>query len=244
MRSVTEILHQPRTRNQLANSLNRSYGYELKLEAGGGWGDTRSVPWVKEGNTWLSVGFLVRTVGAVGVICCGPSVGNEATYVRADKWIPHWKAVPQEQAEEKLLLKYLKAFGPSTMTDFALWIRLYMQDVKEIWSRIASKITTVDVEGWRAAILQSDTDELEQADMKKSAIRLPPNFDAFLLGHKSHRNIVGEENQKKIYRAQGWISPVLLINGRAADVWSYTPRKTDLDIRVIPFSKLPRGSAR
>ncbi len=52
------------------------------------------------------------------------------------------------------------------------------------------------------------------------------------------RNIVDEKNQKKIYRSQGWVSPVLLVDGRASGVWSHVQNKNTLDVHVSPFSKL------
>lgn len=238
LEGVMDILKQPRTRSDLAGLLNKSFGYKLKFKAGGGWGDKRPVPWVEVGDASLSVGFLLHIIGARDVICSGPNVGNESTFVRADRWLPHWKDIPQERAEEELLVKYLRAFGPSTVTDFALWVGLYVRDVKELWSRVAKRIAQVDVEGWKAGVLQSDLPLLEKAEIDHPAVRLLPNFDTYLLGHRSHRNVIDEANQKKIYRSQGWVSPVLLVDGRAQGVWSYKQRKNELEVRVTPFSKL------
>jgi len=93
-------------------------------------------------------------------------------------------------------------------------------------------------------ILQSDLADLERAEVDEPVVRLLPFFDSFLLGHKSHRNIVDEKNQKKIYRAQGWVSPVLLVDGRAQGVWSHVQNKDKLEVRVMPFSRLsPRVSS-
>jgi hypothetical protein len=164
-------------------------------------------------------------------------VGNESTFVRADKWIPHWEDVSVRQAETELLVKYLKAFGPATIADFALWTGMRISDAEEIWSRVAAKIAQVDVEGWRAAVLLSDLPELEKADLDSPVVRLLPHFDSFVLGHKSHRNIVDIRNHRVVYRAQGWVSPVLLVNGRAQGVWSHT-RKKSLEVHIKPFSKL------
>ena len=234
---VIEILTKPHSRNDIARLL-KSQGYKLKFKAGGGWGDSRSVPYVEVGGASLSVGLLLHAIGARDVICSGPNIGNESTFVRADKWLPHWKDLPQERAEEELLLKYLKAFGPATVTDFALWMGLYVRDAKEIWSRVVERIAQVDVEGWKAGILQSDLPELEKKKIDQPVVRILPFFDSFVLGHKSHLNIVDERNKKKIYRAQGWVSPVLLTDGRAQGVWSHVKRKDELEVSVTPFSTL------
>jgi len=235
---VSEILEEPRTRTDLAQMLTESHGYKTKSKAAGGWGDKRKVPHVKVGAISLSIGFLLHIIRARDVICSGPNQGTEASYVRADKWIKNWKDVSQEKAERELLVKYLKAHGPATINDFAIWEGLYMKDAKDIWSKEAENIVEVEIEGSKASILESDLSELEGAKIDEPVVRLVPYFDSFLLGHKSHLNIVDEKNRKKVYRSQGWVSPVVLVDGRALGVWSHVQKRDDLEVRVTPFSKL------
>ncbi len=236
--AVLEALKEPRTRSDLAEMLRKSHGYSLRSKAGGGWGNKRPVPWVQVGGASIPVGQLLHVIAARDVIVSGPGDGNESTYVRADKWVPNWKDMSVEQAERELLVKYLRAFGPSTLQDFALWAGMYVSDAKPIWSREAENLTKVDVEGWKASILQSDLAALEESELDGTLVRLVPFFDSFLLGHKDHRNIVDEKNHRKIYRPQGWVSPVLLVDGRAQGVWSQVQKKDNLEVRVTPFSKL------
>jgi hypothetical protein len=235
---VLEALKQPRTRSGLAEMLNKSHGYKLKSKAGGGWGNKRPVPWVEVQGASIPVGQLFHVIAARDVIVSGPGNGNESTYVRADKWIPQWKDLSVEQAERELLVKYLRTFGPSTLQDFALWAGMYVRDAKDIWSREIQNLVPVDVEGWKANILQSDMTELEKASFAEPVVNLLPYFDSFLLGHKSHMNIVDEQNRKRVYRSQGWVSPVVLVDGRAQGVWSHHQNKNDLTVRITPFSKI------
>jgi uncharacterized protein YcaQ len=235
---VAEILEEPRTRTDLARMLTESHGYRTRSKAAGGWGDKRKVPHVKVGAISLSMGFLLHIIRARDVICSGPNQGTEASYVRADKWIKNWKDVPQERAERELLVKYLRAHGPATVNDFAIWEGLYMKDAKDIWSRESENMVEVDIEGMKASLLESDLSELENVGIGEPVVRLVPYFDSFLLGHKSHLNIVDEKNRKKIYRDQGWVSPVLLVDGRAQGVWSYVQKRNDLEVKITPFSKL------
>jgi hypothetical protein len=217
--------------------MKKSLGYRLRFKTGGGWGSRRKVAWVEVGGLALPVGYLLHLVGARGVICSGPGRGNESTFVRADKWIPNWKDIPSEQAERRLLVKYLKAFGPATIADFALWTGMLISDAKEIWSLEEANFAEVDVEGWKSVVLQSDLPELKKAEVDRPVVRLLPYFDSFVLGHKSHRNIVDERNHRKVYRVQGWVSPVLLVNGRAQGTWSHVWNKNSLEVRVMPFSR-------
>jgi Winged helix DNA-binding domain len=240
LKEVLELLDKPRTKGELAELLSKRLGYKLRFKLGGGWGSRSKVPWLKVENLDFPVGYLLHLVGARGAVCSGPSKGNESTFVRADKWIHNWKDMPVEKAEKKLFLKYLKAFGPATVLDYALWTGMLVSDAKEIWSREADTIAQVEVEGSKSAILKSDLSELEEAKLERPNVRLLPYFDSFGLGHKSHRNIVDEVNRKKVYRSQGWVSPVLLVNGRALGVWSHTrnSHKNTLEVRIAPFSSL------
>jgi hypothetical protein len=147
--------------------------------------------------------------------------------------------MPQEEAEDELLRRYLRAFGPATLNDYAIWIGLYVRDARQIWSRLAPELTVVDVEGQKGWLLESDAHELEGSGPDGPHVRLLPYFDSFILGHKSHRNIVDEANHKKVYRNQGWVSPVVLVDGRAAGTWSHASDKNLLRLDISPFSKLP-----
>src|SRR5207237_8333223 len=119
--------------SQRAERLRKYNGNKLKSKTGGGWGNKRPVTWVRVGGSLLPVVWLLHVIAARDVIVSGPVDGNEATYVRADKWIPFWKDMPVEKAERELLVKYLRAFGPTTLQDFALWAGMYVRDAKPIW---------------------------------------------------------------------------------------------------------------
>ena len=241
LNDVLDVLNQPRTRNQVATALKEEYGYRLKLKAGGGWGDSRTVPHVEVGGVSFSIGFLLHVIGAREAICSGPSAGNESTYVRADRWLPNWKEVSREEAEEELLNKYLRAFGPASVVDFAMWMGLYVRDARKLWLRATERVAQVDIGGRRAEVLESDLSDLKSATLNPPVVHLLPNFDTYLLGHKSHLDLVDEGHRKKVYRPQGWVSPVVLVNGRAVGVWSFHARNTGLEVRVASFSKLGSG---
>jgi hypothetical protein len=44
----------------------------------------------------------------------------------------------------------------------------------------------------------------------------------------------------RVYRPQGWISPVILVNGRMAGVWKHERRGSRLVVELEPFGSLPR----
>ena len=235
-------LDEPLVRAEIAERTSRILGVTRRDVQGGGWGSHRQLAAVPVGDLIYPVVDLLHLVAARGVVCYGPNRGNEPTFVRADAWIPNWKDMPREQAEEHLLQRYLRTFGPATVTDFALWSGVTLRDAQQIWTRKQSGFATVNVEGWRTQVLRQDLEDLAMADLKRPVIRLLPYFDTFLLGHKERDHLVAIENKPSVYRAQGWIAPVVLVNGRVVGVWEHTRSGDHLQVKVQKFTPLSRAS--
>jgi len=89
--------------------------------------------------------------------------------------------------------------------------------------------------------LRDDVPILKRARLKGPIVRLLPFFDSFLLGQKDHGHLVEATHHKRVYRPQGWLSPVLLIDGRVAGVWSHASKGTRLRVTIEPFRRLGSG---
>jgi hypothetical protein len=233
-------LDEPLTRPEIAERVSTKLGVQMQSFTGGGWGNQKQLAAVSVGHLTLPVVYLLHLARARGVVCYGPSRGNEPTFVRPDVWIPRWQDVAQEEAEELLLRIYLKAYGPATVADFALWAGITLTDGREIWARVQSEIAPVNVDGWPAAALQKDLDELAQAGFERPLVRLLPYFDSFLLGHKERRHLITREHHPDVYRAQGWISPTVLVNGRVSAVWEHAWEGTRMRVKVTKFEPVTR----
>jgi len=177
-------------------------------------------------------------VGARGVVCYGPYQNGEPTFVRADAWIPNWQDVPEEQAENMLLRRYLQAYGPSRVRDFAWWTGITLGEARKIWAREQAGFAPVDVEGWHATVLREDLDELGQATFESPVVCLLPYFDSFLLGHKVREHLVADEHRAQVYRPQGWIAPVVLVDGRVVGVWKHVQEGERMRVEVNRFGSV------
>lgn len=231
-------LDQPATRPEIAERVSRTLGVQTQAIHGGGWGRRTKVAAVPVGELTYPVVDLLHLAGARGVVCYGPDRDHQPTFVRADAWIPGWQDMPREQAEGALLRTYLRAFGPATAADFGLWTGITLTDAREIWAREQAAIAPVTVEGWPAAVLQEDLDALAHATFKRPLVRLVPYFDSYLLGHKERAHLVSLQHRPSIYRPQGWIAPVVLVDGRASAVWAQTRQGDRLDVKVAAFEPL------
>jgi hypothetical protein len=234
------VLDEPHTRLEIAERASQALGVRTQAIHGGGWGSRRKVTAVQVEDLTYPVVDLLHLAAARGVVCYGPNRGNEPTFVRADAWIPQWQDVPQEKAEETLLHIYLKAFSPATARDFALWTGMTLKEAREIWAREQADFAPVEVDGWLAEVLRDDPEELAQAGFEGPLVRLLPYFDTFLLGHKERDHLVAMEHLPSVYRPQGWIAPVVLVNGHVIGVWKHTQEGDRLRVEVTKFEAISR----
>jgi hypothetical protein len=58
------------------------------------------------------------------------------------------------------------------------------------------------------------------------------------MGHSSRDHIVEAINHSKVSRTAGWISAVVLVDGRVAGTWSHVAKKGTLEVSVEPFQRL------
>ena len=241
--ATLETLDEPRTRPEIAERVSRKLGVRSKNIRGGGWGSRRKVAAVPVGSLTFPVFDLLHLTAARGIFCYGPYRGNEPTFVRADAWIPGWQDVPKEEAEALLLRLYLRAFGPATAADFAMWSGVSLTEARKIWARERADLAPVNIQGWAAEVLHEDLDALTQARLERPLVRLLPYFDTFLLGHKDREHLMAAEHRPHVYRPQGWVAPVILVDGRVAAVWEHAREGNRLVVKVTKFVPISRRVA-
>ena len=90
-------------------------------------------------------------------------------------------------------------------------------------------------------MLRASVDELSRARIERPHVRLLPHFDSYLLGHRDRRHLVSDEHRHRVSRAQGWIAPVVLVDGRVAATWKQARRRERLVVEVTPLERLAKG---
>jgi Winged helix DNA-binding domain len=151
------------------------------------------------------------------------------------------KLMPAGEAQSALLRKYLRAYGPATLTDFSHWAGIPVAKVKALGPQVDSEIVEIATGKRPLVMMREDMAELEKAGDRSISIRLLPNFDAYLLAHRDKDHLLSAKHYKRVYRNQGWISPVVLIDGAVAGVWSHKLQGKRLRVDVEPFGKLSKA---
>lgn len=193
----------------------------------------------KRVRAWMDrIWSIVRLPIAEGHICYGYGEGNQATFIRTDHWLTGQEPVDENHAQKELFRKYLSAYGPATIQDFAHWAGISMVDARALRPLLDAE--TVEQNG--LLLLRKDLKSLKAAPSGESSVHLLPYFDVYLLAHAVKDHFLEAEFYKRVYRNQGWISPVVLINGKIAGVWSYKLARQTMDVVVELFARIPRSA--
>lgn len=185
---------------------------------------------------------LVQTACVEGLLVSGPMAGARTTFVRPERWLSGSRRMQARAAQDALLRRYLKTYAPATLHDFASWSGLALGDARPIWARLAETGETVEVgiDGGSARMLREDLPAARAASLAKGHVRLLPAYDVYLLGHRDKGLLASAAHLGRIFRKAARVSPVLLVDGSAAGIWSCGPERSVLRLRVEPFDQLSK----
>lgn len=194
---------------------------------------------------WLRFSWsALRPAIVEGLICYGPPRGNEVAFVRVDQWLPRPRAIDEGEARRELVRRFLAAFGPATVRDFMKWSGIKALEARRAWTSLedGDELAPVAVDGASQWLLGRDLPALTDRAPDAGSLRLLPSFDPFLLAHATKDHLVEKRHYKRVYRAAGWITPVVLIGGRVAGVWSLETRANAVAVDVQLFDKAGRAT--
>jgi Winged helix DNA-binding domain len=213
---------------------------------------------------WLKFAWSAFRPSIVqGLICYGPPRGSEVTLVRTDQWLGRQPAIGESEARRELLRRFLNAYSPATVRDFVKWSGIPMSEARPIWDAVSGEMTEVRVDadfdvgdvGARhvpgtclapdvAWILKKDARAISATAADLSAVRLLPAFDVYLLAHSAKDHLVEPRFYKRVYRNQGWLSPVVLRGGRIIAVWRLRSAARSQIVEVDAFEVLTKAIKR
>jgi uncharacterized protein YcaQ len=155
--------------------------------------------------------------------------------VRPEQWLGKWQPVEPEAALNGYVRRFLTTYGPATMDEFARWWGMEASQARRIFKTLRDELSEVEVEGWKAWAL-TDTLAQMQESVRTPTVRLLPHFDPYTIAVARHRDALLLATYKDcVYRPQGWIAPVVLVNGRIAGVWERGERGAGVTITLELF---------
>ncbi|MGH9248399.1 MAG: winged helix DNA-binding domain-containing protein [Acidimicrobiales bacterium] len=186
---------------------------------------------------------VLKPLAWTGRICHGPTQGARVTFTSPRSWIPDWPGVPEpEEAARTVIPAYLRAHGPATPATFDAWLTRGVSRKAALRSWFASlgdELATVGVDGVEGSMMAADVDRLAHTRPSRE-VRLLAGFDQYVLGPGTGDvRIVAADRRKAVSRTAGWISPVVVHQGRVVGVWELAD--ATVDVRLFPEADVPMG---
>jgi uncharacterized protein YcaQ len=213
----------PLTRAELAAEVARRAGDpELEERLRGGYGD------------------LLKPSAFRGELCFAPGEGPAVRFTRPDRWLGAWTPMPGPDAAREVARRFLAAYGPATREHLARWFGMASAPQAGRWLRsLGDEAVEVETAGRRGWLLARDVDEVVAA-RPRGAVRLLPAFDPFVVGApRDEDDAIARADRPRVYRPQGWLSAVLLVDGRMAGTWRHERAGDRLAVAIEPFAPLP-----
>jgi len=192
-------------------------------------------------NGW---GTVLKPAAFTGRLCFGPSVGQRVRFTHPDTWVatapaPDSKMDPQAAAAA-VTRRFLAAYAPATYHDFARWWGgSSVSTVRQWIASLGEEVMRVDLEGVEAWILAAHLRDVRELPPARS-VRLLPGFDQYVVAASRHaEHLLPGDLRHRVYRPQGWISPVLLVNGRMESIWRHEIKGSRVEVVIEPFIKAP-----
>jgi hypothetical protein len=119
-----------------------------------------------------------------------------------------------------------------------------MAGVTRALKALPTPLVEIDVEGTRGLVREEDLDVLAGAS-PEHPLRLLPGFDPFT-NELPRRvdSVLGDGHHDLVHRTAGWVTPIVVIDGRVAGTWEIAAGKGGAGSVIVQRFHRWRGGAR
>lgn len=164
---------------------------------------------------------------------------GQARHTSLESWLG--KDPGSDASSDKLILRYLRAFGPATVADARNWSRL--SGLREVFDRLRPRLRTFRDESGRE--LFDVPDGLLPDPDTPAPPRFLPQYDNVFLAHDDRSRIAPDD-----FRRSPWIEGnfgTMLIDGFIGAIWKISRKGGEALLRiepVVPLAKRDRDAVR
>ena len=136
------------------------------------------------------------------------------------------------EAIQRLIVRYLEAFGPASRRDVAQFALLKQSDLGPAFAALTDELVPIDGPGG-VALFDVPGAPLPDGD-EPAPPRLLAMWDSVLLAYKDRGRVIPSAYRSHVIRRNGDVLPTVLVDGYVAGVW----RHVDGAVEVTAFEAL------
>ena len=161
---------------------------------------------------------------------------GQARHTTLEAWLDIKKDLGRDASPDRLILRYLRAFGPATVADARTWSRL--GGLREVFERLRPRLRTFRDE--RGRELFDVPDGLLPDPDTPAPPRFLPQYDNVFLAHEDRSRIVGADARWSQRAVMEGRFGTVLVDGFIAATWKTTRRDGTVTLRVESVEPLGR----
>ena len=190
----------------------------------------------------FSWGSYLKPGSFRGLLCFAENDGSLIRFTSPASWIPGGleRLDPAESLKE-VTRRFMRTYAPITAAELALWWGGFgPARGRKMLAALGAEVVEIEVDGERVWVLVEDLPAMAATEPQHTA-RLLPAFDPWVAAaSREGAAVIDPEYRARVYRPQGWLSPVLLVDGRMVGTWKQTRMGKRFMVEIEPFKRLPR----
>jgi hypothetical protein len=197
-------------------------------------------------NSTLDIPAIIQVMCNYGLLIRGRPIkgwkDRRNKYARFADYFPNLNLskLTEKHAIQKLVEKYLKAYGPVTENDISWWSGLTKTKIREAIKNIDSRLERIRISEIKGEyiIYEDDVGFLENFEPSQEiTINLLPELDPYPMGYKERDRYIDKSNYNNVFDKSGNIAATILLNGVVIGVWDTENKKTPV-VKLLLFEPM------
>jgi len=183
-----------------------------------------------------------------GELIFGPNAGRNVTFVHPSRWLDRPIALAERagagdpiDAFGRLIGRFLVTFPGSSRDMIRRWWGAARAGlVTDAVQRVPARLAEIEIDGVRAWSRLADLEELA-AQKPFVGVRLLPGFDPFTNElPRRVETVLPVRHHDDVYRTAGWVTPLVLVDGRIGGTWELTVGARRGTVAVVRWASWKR----
>lgn len=184
----------------------------------------------------LGLSFVLMQAELDGIICSGPRVRKQFTYMLFAERVPKYPEMTRDEGLKELTIRYFRSHGPAQIQDFSWWSGLTISDVKKGISLVGPELRKMEKEGKAYWLFEISGNRRNAEDGY-----LIPGFDEYFIAYRDRSEILNPQYAKHLNLGGGMINGAVLVGGKMVGGWKRIIKKSKVTITLNLFEKISSG---